>query len=612
MTSDPHNEVDEKEPEYVDVSADRKLLNPNFDKYVISTQDLPVFKFRLPVPLRIVDPSTDQWSRQEMKLFTMIQPVFYDIVHSNDSLSIFFYIDTNNKLSRIEFNGQTKAFSESSEIFLSYPILPSDDVSLGRDHFPISMNFADGHIVFVADGYGRILVYKTGDRTEANGWELLDIFYLPGSRAPNLEHGDSVGHPFIISDVRTLSDNKYEVLLISVFKRTQEETKEDPEKTIFANEIHWLSFEIESHSKVRLTRSRRFEADGNLELATFDRFAEHIIILSGRKPIVVFDSSRTVKRVRKSKKNEPQEVIYVWKQTGEDVTVLFKLPGSVPKSNINVDMKQKYLTFINGGEKLLDGELFAEIDSEESSWTLEVIKENGKEVTNVEVILSKKTKSSVKWPSLVPGDHRGKEIIEVIEQTSHIPVEESSLNPNHLEDVDMTADDELSVLSWINGDSDQVDKTANMSFRQILFTQQLDYNLPITLCVREDVDGILYDFTHPPIKHKYTFDAFGYIQAGKASRRFTLCSPDGSMAAVVDKRNHAYIYYKGSNALGSTLTNTKDRKKVTISKQFILSLISVDETYQSGNVCQDTVAALATNNFLMICTEGCFYIACIE
>ena len=64
--------------------------------------------------------------------------------------------------------------------------------------------------------------------------------------------------------------------------------------------------------------------------------------------------------------------------------------------------------------------------------------------------------------------------------------------------------------------------------------------------------------------------------------------------------------------LGSTLTNTKDRKKVTISKQFILSLISVDETYQSGNVCQDTVAALATNNFLMICTEGCFYIACIE
>ena len=89
-----------------------------------------------------------------------------------------------------------------------------------------------------------------------------------------------------------------------------------------------------------------------------------------------------------------------------------------------------------------------------------------------------------------------------------------------------------------------------MSFRQILFTQQLDYNLPITLCVREDVDGILYDFTHPPIKHQYTFDAFGYIQAGKASRRFTLCSPDGSMAAVVDKRNHAYIYYKGSNASG--------------------------------------------------------------
>lgn len=47
-----------------------------------------------------------------------------------------------------------------------------DDASLGRDHFPVSLNFADGHIVFVADGYGRILIYKSGDRTGSNGWEV--------------------------------------------------------------------------------------------------------------------------------------------------------------------------------------------------------------------------------------------------------------------------------------------------------------------------------------------------------------------------------------------------------------------------------------------------------
>lgn len=118
-----------------------------------------------------------------------------------------------------------------------------------------------------------------------------------------------------------------------------------------------------------------------MELATFDRFAEHIIIFSGKKPTVVFDSSRTVKKVRRNARKEPQEVIYVWKQTGEDITVLFKLPGSVAKSSINVDMKHKYLAFLNGNEKLLDGELFAEIDPDESSWTLEVNKESGKEIT---------------------------------------------------------------------------------------------------------------------------------------------------------------------------------------------------------------------------------------
>ena len=75
--------------------------------------------------MRIVDPSTDQWSRQEMKLFTMIQPVFYDVVHSNDSLSTFFYISTDNKLNKIQFNGEvclklTSYISTYEYIFIYY------------------------------------------------------------------------------------------------------------------------------------------------------------------------------------------------------------------------------------------------------------------------------------------------------------------------------------------------------------------------------------------------------------------------------------------------------------------------------------------------------------
>uniref|UniRef100_A0AC34RFM0 Uncharacterized protein n=1 Tax=Panagrolaimus sp. JU765 TaxID=591449 RepID=A0AC34RFM0_9BILA len=49
MVSDADMEVDEREPEFIDVKADRKLLNPKFDKYVISTQDLPVVKQKLPL-----------------------------------------------------------------------------------------------------------------------------------------------------------------------------------------------------------------------------------------------------------------------------------------------------------------------------------------------------------------------------------------------------------------------------------------------------------------------------------------------------------------------------------------------------------------------------------
>ena len=94
---------------------------------------------------------------------------------------------------------------------------------------------------------------------------------------------------------------------------------------------------------------------------------------------------------------------------------------------------------------------------------------------------------------------------------------------------------------------------ANLSFHKVIFAQHFNPNTPLSICLREDVDGVVYaldDLQGTNLKHELTLDAFGYIQAGKSSRRFTTCSSDGSYSAIVDGRNHAYIYLKSSAVTG--------------------------------------------------------------
>ena len=120
----------------------------------------------------------------------------------------------------------------------------------------------------------------------------------------------------------------------------------------------------------------------------------------------------------------------------------------------------------------------------------------------------------------------------------------------------------------------------NLGSHQWMFNCQSDGDTKRhCLCLRHDVDGLIWQPTNEsaaPWEHVATFNALGYVLAGKRDKKFATCAPDFSYAAVCDCVRHMYVYWQPAPVL-SPLRNRKTGQEVlTVAKQQLISVRSVD------------------------------------
>lgn len=100
-----------------------------------------------------------------------------------------------------------------------------------------------------------------------------------------------------------------------------------------------------------------------------------------------------------------------------------------------------------------------------------------------------------------------------------------------------------------------------------------------------------------PWHHMATFNAFGYVQASKQQKRFSVCAPDCSFVVICDCVRHIYIYRQLS-AIASPLRNRKTGQEVSaVAKQQLISLDAVD----------NIVGIQVTNSHIFVTTESKLY-----
>ncbi|XP_070197529.1 nudC domain-containing protein 1-like isoform X2 [Littorina saxatilis] len=449
----------------------------------------------------------------------------------------------------------------------------------------VSLRFADQQHALLADGAGRIFLLATGDRKQKVQWKVL-------FKEQVLKENTAFA---VVDAASYINSNKQEMvdcLLVSV-----EEPKEESQKGKHLTIITWITFSKGADEKWSVNRTRRLEGPRPYNHVSLERGGGAVTVASNCPFTMTADSVKEVTLPAGGSGDwemvgrEPQQPLYTWSQTTEDISIQLTLPVDTFKPDVYVTLGTDEVDIgIKNSVTLLQGPLHDRIDVSTGTW----------KVTEQKLEISFMKEQEEMWETLVVGDTRGEmtmdeaTITAIHDRLKHLTSEKWNPDPEcdqtnkpyntqQLEACDAFDDEECIYLTRVDGETHQISHQANISYN-LLFNVSLDPNKPAALCLRHDVDGLLWQpeavanlkggapSSECPWRHVGTLDAFGYVQASKTQRRFSTCAPDLSMAAIADCSRHVYLYRQRA-PISSPLRNRRTSQDVSsVAKQHVVLL----------------------------------------
>ncbi|KAH3778268.1 hypothetical protein DPMN_179723 [Dreissena polymorpha] len=408
---------------------------------------------------------------------------------------------------------------------------------------------------------------ETGDRQTGNDvpWKTLLTKTIPGEGTPSL----------LVDGVYWIENeaHRVECILSHVTEATAEQ--KDKYESQYLTMIEWATFTSVDRKSWCLERTRQLLSRKPFHYVALGREADFVFTIDSEQP-VVSDEEKEVEKPgmeeshvgfeRVSVVNCPftlctQPPDYTWYQTDEDVNVQFTVPEGVSNKDIYMTLTFNHVEF---GVKNRAPELL--VDVEGSTWTME-----GRRY---------KHKSSGPWPLMVLNPE---DVASIHERLAHLtsdqwnPCPEKAgnrpFNTQQLEECDMYPDDD-STLVRLHGNTHKVTHKAGLGSHQWLFNVSGPLNSSPQICLRHDVDGLLWEQEQGSgdmqFKHTSTFNAFGYVQASKQQRKFSLCPPDRSYVVICDNSRHLYLYRQAFTVVAKqqtkiSLTDRQTHRAQTIS-----------------------------------------------
>lgn len=593
-------------PKVIELRPDRDLLDVNFGGYKLSLEPIPSYQRDIECGVDHVPPSEDQYSFLHLKVFSLHNHLYGDPWSSEDV----YFIDKRWRIQKNKSNPQTgclEGVMEMWEIPASSPRKPG--------HYNPSLSFPDSQTALVADGTGILHVINTGLRSENQKW--TSSYY---------EEVLGTSQSFVLVDSRSVkseSEQRIELhcLLMWVDEIAKEEKTEDKcssqsRGSSFQTELAWIVLvpgEGELWTKVH---SYQLSSRGELFYSALE--VDGCALYVASEDIVKFthDSLKEIDiqsieplKPTSEQGEDVEKKQYMWQQTVEDIEIRFNLAKDVQKEEISVDVKDKSVSITCRKTILLAGSTWGVTDPSLSCWSLE---------QNRLLVTLSKAESGLMWQHLIPSDKRGEEVLdpslveEIHQRLAHLCSDQEvtdnthtpAFNSEQLEECD-TGNTNI-VLVRLDPSNHSISHQASLGGHQALFTTRLSATSVPALCLRHDVDGCMWqplpspkpDLSVWPIDHVGTFHAFGYVQASKQQKKFSICAPDLSYVAICDATRHIYLYRQPRDVDGS-LRNRRTGQKVSQTAQ--QQLISLPDSVE-------VLGAFAGNHFLFVLTD-CYLIA---
>ncbi|GCB68149.1 hypothetical protein scyTo_0010355, partial [Scyliorhinus torazame] len=530
----------------------------------------------------------DQYTLDHMCVFGM-----YNYLHCDrwyqDSV---YYIDQHERVMHLAITLDT-AISKPREVFrLSAEIKSCDTLVCA------SLHFTSPTWAALSDGTGKLYLLRTSKRG-ANNIEKWEIMFQ-----------QELGEPFVI--VHSHSYLKAGAHSVDVVLLQTETDESDVQGIGFHSAVDWLTITSSNSESNKYEVSRHRTLHGKLapHYAAVEQDGSSLIIASDKPFKFVQIDGKPVEeqKLQKMDTSQKKEPIYYWQQTDEDLTVNIQLPDNTTKLNIDFQLSPGHLQVgLKGHTAFVEGQLYSPVDQGLSTWT---VNDN-----SLEIFLFKKNRG-VTWPQLIIGDRRGEFIMDpdkasqINEGLLNLTSEELNTDPekdkppcnaNELEECDRFPDDSAS-LTRFDANSLKATHVVNLSSHQYLFTAVVDPAEMPCLCLRHDVDALLWQ-PHTQQENMWehigTFNALGYVQASKRERKFSTCAPNYSYAALCECFRRVFIY-RQPTPVQTVLYNRKEARHVgQVAKQQVASLETNDPVLglQATN---ERLFVLTTKNLFII------------
>uniref|UniRef100_A0AC35UI85 NudC domain-containing protein 1 n=1 Tax=Rhabditophanes sp. KR3021 TaxID=114890 RepID=A0AC35UI85_9BILA len=588
----------------VDLKPDSQLIDRDFESYKISFAQNQFDYTQLNKNFFVAIPSDDQYSYLHQHIFSNQNNLIIDPFSKN---TLFYSVMEDGSIFSSQFNDQTKKFINGHVVFKNFlnevkdgwednELLEEPQNNLNpKQYLPFSLCIINEHICIANNGRGKCYFLDKRDQTR---WKCLFTYNLMSCS--------------VIGDARIVNDNEIHLLLESVIDK-----KDCPIKTMNANyisELKWLIFDNDSFD-ISIKTEKVIYADGNLEFVSFDYDLENLITMAPFPPIL-FSIDGVIKyNERKNVDNDDSDKqtkkpLYFWNETTEVAGLIFNVESSISENDISFTLSNNSIMVSIKEVKLIGGKLIGEVDVERSKFV--------KDGNKLEIILNKK--ESKLWNQIIDGDEvgvlgNGDFLITDLEQFSPdkndvAPENMTNDITDDIEECD-TENSKLFFLYWLNGIENVIMFQSSPINSLPLFSKKYDPFEATSVCLRENNDGIVWSFCSKKrqmkVAHRSTFDAFGYIQASKSRRKFSIVPPLNNYVAIIESFKTIYVYWRSEQLDGDGLVNRRDGRSVkNIAKLNVISMTKQDpnDVLSVQNVTDEILGCACLDKFILIALKN--------
>ncbi|XP_056154660.1 nudC domain-containing protein 1 [Lampris incognitus] len=569
----------------------RELLDPNFESYRLSLDPIPIYTVELDAAVEEVKLKDSQYTLDHVRAFGMYNYLHLDPWYE-DSV---FFVDCKGRILSLTVTLDT-ALGKPKEVYRMNP-----DASQCEDRLCASLSFTSATWAAFSDGFGRLFLLRTSKRGEGSHIKWEPLF------------NEAMGEPFTI--LHSLSHvqagvHTMEVLLLRI-QKDSEETKGSG----YSVSLEWITVSNTAgqgqEKKYEVSKRRVLMGKSVPHYAAVEPQGKGLMVASEKPFVLTHVDGQPVEQPA----SEPMEVetadpIYFWQQTAEDVTVSVRMPEGITKDEVRFRLTADTVSLgVQGFAALLKGNLHAPVEPEASAWII-------KDDKSLELTLQKRSEGPM-WPELVMGDRRGEYVVSeeqaalIHDRLTHLTSEDLNANidkdkppcnSQELEDCDGFPEDSSS-LTHFDGESLKPTQVVNLGSHQFLFTVDVNPSEMPCLCLRHDVDALVWqprpDQPSDMWEHVATFNALGYVQASKRDKKFATCAPNFSYATLAECLRRAFIYRQPS-PVDTVLFNRKQGRQVEqVAKQQVASLDSI-EPILGFRATNERLFILTSNNLFVL------------